>query len=81
MNACVVVFPGLNGETEMARALELAGAKVTEEAAEVVQAVATESDERVDEEAADLLYHLSVLLSSRGRSIPDAARVLLRRAQ
>ncbi len=60
---------------------ELAGAKVTEEAAEVVQAVATESDERVDEEAADLLYHLSVLLSSRGRSIPDAARVLLRRAQ
>ncbi|MBU3673498.1 MAG: bifunctional phosphoribosyl-AMP cyclohydrolase/phosphoribosyl-ATP diphosphatase HisIE [Solirubrobacteraceae bacterium] len=60
---------------------ELAGAKVTEEAAEVVQAVASESDERVDEEAADLLYHLSVLLSSRGRSIPDAARVLLRRAQ
>ena len=59
----------------------LAGGKVEEEAAEVVAAVAAESDERVDEEAADLLYHLSVLLASRGRSLADAARVLLRRTQ
>ena len=46
-----------------------------------VRAVADESDERVDEEAADLLYHLSVLVSSRGRSLADAARVLIQRAQ
>lgn len=59
----------------------LAGEKVREEAAEVVDAVAAESDERVDEEAADLLYHLSVLMASRGRSLSDAAQVLLRRAQ
>jgi phosphoribosyl-ATP pyrophosphohydrolase/phosphoribosyl-AMP cyclohydrolase len=59
----------------------LAGKKVTEEAGEVVLAVAQESDERVDEEAADLLYHLSVLVSSRGRSLADAARVLLERAR
>lgn len=59
----------------------LAGAKVEEEAGEVVAAVAGESDERVDEEAADLLYHLAVLISARGRSLADAARVLLRRAQ
>ncbi len=58
-----------------------AGEKVTEEAGEVVLAVAQESDERVDEEAADLLYHLSVLVSSRGRSLADAARVLLERAK
>jgi phosphoribosyl-ATP pyrophosphohydrolase/phosphoribosyl-AMP cyclohydrolase len=45
---------------------KLAGEKVEEEAEEVVRAVREESDERVAEEAADLLYHLSVLLSSRG---------------
>jgi phosphoribosyl-ATP pyrophosphohydrolase/phosphoribosyl-AMP cyclohydrolase len=41
------------------------GAKVAEEAEEVVRAARGESDERVAEEAADLLYHLSVLLASR----------------
>jgi phosphoribosyl-ATP pyrophosphohydrolase/phosphoribosyl-AMP cyclohydrolase len=44
---------------------ERIGAKVNEEAEEVVRAAASESDERVAEEAADLLYHLSVLLLSR----------------
>ena len=44
----------------------LAGAKVAEEAEEVVRAVREESDERVAEEAADLLYHLAVLRTSRG---------------
>jgi phosphoribosyl-ATP pyrophosphohydrolase/phosphoribosyl-AMP cyclohydrolase len=42
------------------------GAKVREEAEEVVAAAAGESDERVAEEAADVLYHLQVLLLSRG---------------
>ncbi len=44
---------------------QLVGEKVREEAEEVVRAAREESDERVAEEAADLLYHLSVLLASR----------------
>ena len=43
------------------------GEKVMEEAEEVARAAREESDERVDEEAADVLYHLLVLLRSRGR--------------
>jgi phosphoribosyl-AMP cyclohydrolase / phosphoribosyl-ATP pyrophosphohydrolase len=50
---------------------ERIGAKVREEAAEVARAAAGESDERVAEEAADLLYHLEVLL--RSRDVPVAA--------
>jgi phosphoribosyl-AMP cyclohydrolase / phosphoribosyl-ATP pyrophosphohydrolase len=42
------------------------GAKVREEADEVAAAAADESDERVAEEAADVVYHLQVLLTSRG---------------
>jgi phosphoribosyl-ATP pyrophosphohydrolase/phosphoribosyl-AMP cyclohydrolase len=49
----------------------LIGEKVEEEAEEVVRAAREESDERVAEEAADLLYHLSVLLASR--QVPQAA--------
>ena len=47
---------------------ERIGAKVREEADEVARAAAGESDERVAEEAADVLYHLAVLLRSRERS-------------
>jgi phosphoribosyl-ATP pyrophosphohydrolase/phosphoribosyl-AMP cyclohydrolase len=54
----------------------LAGEKVREEAEEVTRAVREESDERVDEEAADVLYHLAVLLRGRGRSLADAGAVL-----
>ena len=52
------------------------GEKVREEAAEVARAAAGESDERVAEEAADVLYHLVVLLRSRGLDLADAERVL-----
>jgi phosphoribosyl-ATP pyrophosphohydrolase/phosphoribosyl-AMP cyclohydrolase len=52
------------------------GEKVMEEAEEVARAAREESDERVDEEAADVLYHLLVLLHGRGRRLADAERVL-----
>ncbi len=55
------------------------GEKVEEEAEEVARAAREESDERVAEEAADVLYHLTVLLASRGLSLADAERVLLAR--
>ena len=48
------------------------GAKVREEADEVARAADEEPDERLRAEAADLLYHLTVLLASRGLSIADA---------
>jgi phosphoribosyl-AMP cyclohydrolase / phosphoribosyl-ATP pyrophosphohydrolase len=52
------------------------GAKVQEEAEEVARAAREEADDRVDEEAADVLYHLTVLLHSRGRALTDAEGVL-----
>jgi phosphoribosyl-ATP pyrophosphohydrolase/phosphoribosyl-AMP cyclohydrolase len=55
---------------------ELVGAKIEEEAEEVVRAGREESDERVAEEAADLLYHLSVLLASRRVSQAAVMEVL-----
>jgi phosphoribosyl-ATP pyrophosphohydrolase/phosphoribosyl-AMP cyclohydrolase len=53
-----------------------AAAKVAEEAEEVVRAVREESDERVDAEAADVIYHLLVLLAGRERHLRDVERVL-----
>lgn len=54
----------------------LIGEKVQEEAEEVARAAREESDERVAEEAADVLYHLTVLLASRDMSLADAYEVL-----
>jgi phosphoribosyl-ATP pyrophosphohydrolase/phosphoribosyl-AMP cyclohydrolase len=54
----------------------LIGAKVQEEAEEVARAAREESDDRVAEEAADLLYHLTVLLASRNLSLQNAYEVL-----
>jgi phosphoribosyl-ATP pyrophosphohydrolase/phosphoribosyl-AMP cyclohydrolase len=50
--------------------------KVREEAEEVARAALHEPDERVAEEAADVLYHLAVLLAARGLSLADAFTVL-----
>jgi phosphoribosyl-ATP pyrophosphohydrolase/phosphoribosyl-AMP cyclohydrolase len=52
------------------------GEKIREEAEEAARAAAGESDERLAEEAADVLYHLEVLLASRGLSVADAFEVL-----
>ena len=48
-----------------------AGAKVTEEADELVRAAAGEDDDLVVAEAADLVYHMLVLLACR--DVPLAA--------
>ena len=52
------------------------GEKVMEEAEEVARAAREETDDRVDSEAADVLYHLMVLLRSRERDLADAEEVL-----
>jgi phosphoribosyl-ATP pyrophosphohydrolase/phosphoribosyl-AMP cyclohydrolase len=55
------------------------GDKVTEEADEVARAAREESDARVREEAADVLYHLGVLLQARGLSYAGALEELTAR--
>ena len=54
----------------------LAGSKVKEEAGEVVKAVNGESEERVAEEGADVIYHLAVLLLSRCVSMAEVLQIL-----
>ena len=56
-------------------------AKVEEEAEEVVRAALTESDDRVVSEAADLIYHLYVLLASRGLDVAAVEDELARRVR
>jgi phosphoribosyl-ATP pyrophosphohydrolase/phosphoribosyl-AMP cyclohydrolase len=55
---------------------KLAADKVKEESAEVIKAAEDESEERIAEEAADVLYHLSVLMLTRGVSMAEAMHVL-----
>ncbi len=55
--------------------------KVGEEGVEVALAAATNDSENLKEEAADLLYHLTVLLHQQKLSMDDVMRVLLKRAQ
>jgi phosphoribosyl-ATP pyrophosphohydrolase/phosphoribosyl-AMP cyclohydrolase len=57
------------------------GEKVQEEAEEVARAAREESDDRLANEAADVLYHLSVLLASRNLSLKDAERILDERSR
>jgi phosphoribosyl-ATP pyrophosphohydrolase/phosphoribosyl-AMP cyclohydrolase len=52
------------------------GDKLREEAAEVAVAASDESEDRLAEEAADVIYHLAVLLASRGLTLEDAFGVL-----
>jgi phosphoribosyl-AMP cyclohydrolase / phosphoribosyl-ATP pyrophosphohydrolase len=55
--------------------------KVGEEAVELVRAALSESDERVVEEAADLVYHLYVLLAARGVDVAAVEDELARRTR
>ena len=53
--------------------------KVGEEAVELTVAALDESDERVLDEAADLVYHLYVLLAARGLDVAQVEEVLEQR--
>jgi phosphoribosyl-ATP pyrophosphohydrolase/phosphoribosyl-AMP cyclohydrolase len=55
--------------------------KVGEEGVETALAGAAGGADELCEEAADLVYHLLVLLKSRGRSLDDVMKVLARRAE
>lgn len=66
--------------------VDAVGRKLTEEATEVLlaakdHAAGTGSSERVAEEAADLVYHLLVLLAERGLTPADVETVLLNRSR
>jgi len=53
--------------------------KLGEEAVETALAAVVEDDERLAAEAADLLYHLLVVLEARGLSLADVEAALARR--
>ena len=55
--------------------------KVGEEAVETMVAALSESDERVVSEAADLVYHLYVLLAARGLDVAAVEDELARRVR
>ncbi len=60
----------------LARAPKRPAQKVGEEGVEVAMAAVSEDDEALVGEAADLLFHLMVLLESRGLSLEDVVDVL-----
>lgn len=55
---------------------KLAAAKVKEESGEVIKAVRSESEERVAEEGADVIYHLAALMATRGVSMAEVLALL-----
>lgn len=57
------------------------GAKLREEADELACAIASEADERVVSEAADVLYHLMVGLASRGIGMREVLSALADRTK
>jgi phosphoribosyl-ATP pyrophosphohydrolase/phosphoribosyl-AMP cyclohydrolase len=81
ISARVALRPAGSYTTSLLDDPVLVGAKVREEAEEVARAAREESDQRVAEEAADVIYHLAVLLAGRGLSLADAERVLDDRRQ
>jgi phosphoribosyl-ATP pyrophosphohydrolase len=66
----------------LAGGIEKIGAKIVEEAAEVVEAAGESGDEGREHtirEAADLAYHLLVLLAARGVTLAEVEAELARR--
>jgi phosphoribosyl-ATP pyrophosphohydrolase/phosphoribosyl-AMP cyclohydrolase len=67
--------------TLLADGVAAAARKVGEEAVETVTAALAEDDGRVVEEAADLVFHLYVLLAARGVDVAAVEDELARRAR
>jgi phosphoribosyl-ATP pyrophosphohydrolase/phosphoribosyl-AMP cyclohydrolase len=67
-------------QTLMDKGVDKINEKIAEEGAELCRALRRESDERVAEEAADLLFHAFVGLAQRDLTLDAVARVLRRRA-
>lgn len=63
----------------LAGGVDAVGAKVREEADELVRAAAAEPDDRVVAEAADLVYHTLVLLAARDLTLARVGDELARR--
>lgn len=63
----------------LAEGIEGIAKKVGEEAFETALAAVAQSDDRLVEETADLLYHVLVLLEARGLSLAEVCGVLDRR--
>lgn len=63
----------------LAKGLDKSLKKIGEEATEVILAAKGESDERLAEESADLLFHLLVALRLRGVGVERVLQVLLAR--
>jgi phosphoribosyl-ATP pyrophosphohydrolase/phosphoribosyl-AMP cyclohydrolase len=63
----------------LAQGTDAVAAKIEEEAEELTRAAREETEARVAEEAADLLYHTLVLLAARGVALDDVRAVLRRR--
>ncbi|MFT4233564.1 MAG: phosphoribosyl-ATP diphosphatase [Microbacterium sp.] len=61
---------------ELDRGIHFIGKKVVEEAAEVWMAAEYQSDAETAEEVSQLLYHLQVLLISKGIALEDVYRHL-----
>jgi phosphoribosyl-ATP pyrophosphohydrolase len=59
--------------------VERCARKFGEEAVEAIVAALGASDESVKSEAADVMFHLLVLLEARGIAIDDVLQVLVRR--
>jgi phosphoribosyl-ATP pyrophosphohydrolase/phosphoribosyl-AMP cyclohydrolase len=73
-------LPDGSYSTELFRSgVEAIGAKVEEEAEEAARAAREESDARVREEAADVMYHVGVLLQARGLTFASALEELTAR--
>jgi phosphoribosyl-AMP cyclohydrolase / phosphoribosyl-ATP pyrophosphohydrolase len=62
-----------------ARGVTKVAQKLGEEGVELALAAVAESNERVTEEAADLLYHLLLLLAVRGVTLAEVVAALERR--
>jgi len=82
--ATIRVRAKADGDASYTRALLDGGAekcakKLAEEAAETVIAAVSQDEKAVTAEAADLLYHLLVLLQARGVSLDDVLAELERR--